>query len=62
MTKKVKGLIDQMSREELLQVIQRYYESINRINPPKYETYSLRELRGTLNLFYIKVHLVNDEV
>lgn len=60
MTKKVKTLVDSMNREELLAVIQRYYESINRTNPPKYETYSLRELRGVLNLFHITVHLVND--
>ncbi len=45
-----------VTRGELLPVLAKYYDSIGREVRPKYEEYSLQELRKCIVLFGIQLH------
>lgn len=40
-----------MKRQDMIDLITNYYESIGRVNTPKYQEYSLTELRKCIILF-----------
>jgi hypothetical protein len=42
-----------MNRTQMLNLIEAYYKSINRTNPPKFHDYSNAELKLTIRLFNI---------
>ena len=44
-----------LSKEQIYPALEKYYESIGRINPPKFKNYSLKELIRCLKLFKIKI-------
>jgi len=48
-------LVEQLKKPQLLQLIKEYYESINRNTTPKYENYSLQELKQCIRLFNISL-------
>jgi hypothetical protein len=44
-----------LTKEDIYPILEKYYESIGRLNPPQYKTYSLKELKRCLVLF--KLHI-----
>lgn len=44
-----------MKRHEMIETIAGYYTDIGRVNPPKFETYSLCELRKCIVLFKLRL-------
>lgn len=44
---------DELKREDIIPVLEEYYKSIGRVNPPNYKDYSLGELKKCLTLFRI---------
>lgn len=45
-----------VTRGELIPIITKYYDSIGREDRPKFEEYSLQELRKCIILFGIQLH------
>ena len=43
-----------MKRQEILDLLAAYYLEIGRLNPPKYENYSIGELRKCVILFKLR--------
>ena len=43
----------ELKRDDIIPVLDEYYKSIGRTNPPPYQTYSLHELKKCLRLFNI---------
>jgi len=50
-------LYKKIKKQECIKIIDDYYKSIGRTNPPKFETYSLHELKLCLRMFNIKLSL-----
>jgi hypothetical protein len=44
-----------ITKELLYPYLEKYYESVGRVNPPQYREYSLKELIRCIKLFRIKV-------
>ncbi len=42
-----------MNRKQMIAVIEAYYKSINRANPPKFHGYTTAELQKTIKMFDI---------
>ena len=42
-----------MNRKAMLILIEAYYKSIDRINPPKYKDYTNHELKQVISMFNI---------
>ena len=47
--------MNELKRKEMIMLIDNYYKSINRTNPPNFREYSNQELRQTIILFNIKL-------
>jgi len=45
-----------VTRDELIPVLSKYYDSIGRADRPKFQEYSLQELRKCILLFGIQLH------
>ena len=48
-----------MRRQEMIELIDEYYQSIGRIKRPKFEEYSLRELHSCIVLFKLRLNEKN---
>jgi len=46
--------MDDLKRKDLIKIVDEYYKSIGRINPPQFREYSNQELKATIKLFSIK--------
>lgn len=44
-----------LTKEDIYTVLEKYYKSIGRKNPPQYRTYSLKELKRCLVLFNLYI-------
>ncbi len=44
-----------ITKDEIIEVLDKYYKGIGRKNPPNYSKYSLKELRQCLIVFNIKL-------
>jgi hypothetical protein len=42
-----------ITKEEIIEVLDKYYKEIKRTNPPKYQNYTLKELKMCLQIFNI---------
>ena len=42
-----------MNRKQMIAVIEAYYKTIGRTNPPKFHDYSTAELKKTIKMFEI---------
>lgn len=43
----------ELKRDDIIPILDEYYKSIGRTNPPPYKNYSLQELKKCLRLFHI---------
>ena len=43
-----------MKRDELIEMIRKYYETIGRVKTPQYQNYSLSELKSCIRMFGLK--------
>ena len=44
-----------MKRSDMIEAIDNYYNGLGRVNRPKFEEYSLRELRSCVVLFKLRL-------
>jgi hypothetical protein len=49
-----------ITKEELIEVLDKYYKEIGRTNPPKYNNYNMKELKMSLQIFNISIKRIND--
>ena len=49
-----------ITKNEIIKVLDDFYKEIGRTNPPKYQNYNLKELRMTLRVFNISLTKIKD--
>jgi hypothetical protein len=54
--------LDPLKKEDLLKVMTKYYLSIGRTETPKYQTYSLSELKKCVHLYRISSEFINEAI
>ena len=48
--------LETLKRKELIQIIDKYYKSINRLNPPNFKEYTNHELKQVIKMFSISLN------
>lgn len=51
-------LLDRLKREDLIRILDEYYDGIGRVERPRYREYTLQELKKCIILHHI--HLAED--
>jgi hypothetical protein len=51
--------LDGLKKEDYINVLREYYKSINRVNPPKYEDYTINDFKKCIYLFRIDCDFIN---
>jgi hypothetical protein len=46
--------MEELKRKDLLQMVDEYYKSVGRENPPQFKNYTNQELKATIKMFSIK--------
>ena len=53
--------VNKLKKEDIYPLLDAYYQSIGRTNPPHFRTYTLEELKKCLSLFHITVTRQSDD-